>query len=189
MEDIHEQAAQNYASHDRQQQIQPGFEADPAPDATVEHPTETDEQTADDGQIQSHASPYQQYEAPTPAYGDVETDNDAPAQNKTELPTTPTSTEPASSVDDAWREVSKTTTIPMQFTPSHKAVDLTEVQQAAGKQEPTNALPFDREAALAAIAYRRGRAKSFAQSNGTPRKPVVSRAMDRRDISAPVVTS
>ena len=42
-------------------------------------------------------------------------------------------------------------------------------------------LTIDRAAALAAIQYRRGRAKSFAQNN-TPRKINLT---DRRDISAP----
>lgn len=42
--------------------------------------------------------------------------------------------------------------------------------------------PFDREAALAAIAYRRDRTKSFAQN--TPKRTPSTR--DRRDISAPM---
>jgi hypothetical protein len=63
-------------------------------------------------------------------------------------------------------------------------------------------IPFDRAAALAAIEYRRGRAKSFAAGHMTPRKQVlegleggggsgwaggIHLGKDRRDISAPAL--
>jgi hypothetical protein len=46
---------------------------------------------------------------------------------------------------------------------------------------------FDRAAALAAIAYRRGRAKSIANGQATPRKQMMEGVKERRDISAPAL--
>ena len=47
---------------------------------------------------------------------------------------------------------------------------------------------FDRAAALAAIEYRRGRAKSLANGTATPRKQMIEGTMGgRRDISAPAL--
>ncbi|KAK6428250.1 hypothetical protein LTR95_015605, partial [Oleoguttula sp. CCFEE 5521] len=107
----------------------------------------------------------------------------------------------------ALRTITTTTQIPMHFTPVRKPtlpcypgnaenIDpdcavldaYTPEHTATG----TSALPFDREAALAAIAYRRGRAKSLANGHLTPRKQMVEGLGvgvegGRRDVSAPVL--
>lgn len=95
------------------------------------------------------------------------------------------------------RTITTTTRIPMHFTPVSKPSVLTSWGQenhppqtegsadCAVDDAALPALPFDREAALAAIAYRRGRAKSIADGTHTPRKQMVD--LQRRDISAPVV--
>ncbi|KAI6805036.1 hypothetical protein KC332_g11061 [Hortaea werneckii] len=116
------------------------------------------------------------------------------------------------------RTITTTTTIPMHFTPVSKprpsddddnneaenvpprptsshsevAVDdsaplgypLTQTKSAPGKE-----LPFDRAAALAAIEYRRGRARSFAAGHATPRKQMLEGVSinGRRDVSAPAL--
>jgi len=96
------------------------------------------------------------------------------------------------------RTITTTTRIPMHFTPVSKPSQLTSWGQEniplnldgsanCAVDDPPAALPFDREAALAAIAYRRGRAKSIADGTYTPRKQMVD--LQRRDISAPVVGS
>jgi hypothetical protein len=95
------------------------------------------------------------------------------------------------------RTITTTTRIPMHFTPVSKPSVLTTWGQenlppnldgsANCAVDDPPALPFDREAALAAIAYRRGRAKSIADGTYTPRKQMVD--MQRRDISAPVIGS
>jgi hypothetical protein len=90
------------------------------------------------------------------------------------------------------RTITTTTRIPMHFTPVSKPSVLTSWGQENNPPECAvddgplpAALPFDREAALAAIAYRRGRAKSIADGTHTPRKQMLD--LQRRDISAPVV--
>jgi hypothetical protein len=90
------------------------------------------------------------------------------------------------------RTITTTTRIPMHFTPVSKPSVLTSWGQENNAPECAvddgplpAALPFDREAALAAIAYRRGRAKSIADGTHTPRKQMVD--LQRRDISAPVI--
>lgn len=96
------------------------------------------------------------------------------------------------------RTITTTTRIPMHFTPVSKPSVLTSWGQEniplnldgsanCAVDDPPAALPFDREAALAAIAYRRGRAKSIADGTYTPRKQMFD--LQRRDISAPVVGS
>jgi hypothetical protein len=105
-----------------------------------------------------------------------------------------------------------TTTIPMKFTPSKPSFEVragsSHSEDEQEQEEPdaeliphpadplsprertTSAPTFDRAAALAAIAYRRGRAKSIADGQqATPRKQMlegVSR-LDRRDVSAPAL--
>lgn len=113
-------------------------------------------------------------------------------------PSTPDRAQQARELDSqlqhSIRTITTTTRIPMHFTPVSKPSMLTSWGQEnhapadcaiddQGDAPP--ALPFDREAALAAIAYRRGRAKSIADGTYTPRKQMVD--MQRRDISAPVV--
>lgn len=98
------------------------------------------------------------------------------------------------------RTVTTTITVPMHFTPSKtswlqsqssEVVD--EVDDGpASTDVPTDATiapAFDREAALAAIAYRRGRAKSIANGHATPRKQMIEGVSmkERRDISAPAL--
>lgn len=99
------------------------------------------------------------------------------------------------------RTITTTTRIPMHFTPVSKPALLPAWEQenhppsgANGSadcavHDGASTLPFDREAALAAIAYRRGRAKSMANGTLTPRKQMVEgiNLKGRRDISAPVI--
>ena len=93
------------------------------------------------------------------------------------------------------RTITTTTTIPMHFTPQKPKFD---AMQDAENIPPTVMSPrdrsgsaptFDREAALAAIAYRRGRAKSIANGHMTPRKQMMEgvNIKERRDISAPAL--
>lgn len=92
------------------------------------------------------------------------------------------------------RTVTTTTTIPMHFTPVAKpylppsqllddAENIPPQSASAGPDAPT----FDRAAALAAIEYRRGRAKSLANGTATPRKQMIEGVAGRRDISAPAL--
>ena len=93
------------------------------------------------------------------------------------------------------RTITTTTTIPMQFSPAKPAAynfenaenipPEEEIMEVTTKEAPT----FDREAALAAIAYRRGRAKSIADGHATPRKQMMEGVgvQQRRDISAPAL--
>lgn len=98
------------------------------------------------------------------------------------------------------RTVTTTTTIPMHFTPQKPRFDATmseaeddedEIPTAMSPRDRTGSAPtFDREAALAAIAYRRGRAKSLANGQATPRKQMLEGVVNlnqRRDISAPAL--
>jgi hypothetical protein len=98
------------------------------------------------------------------------------------------------------RTITTTTTIPLHFSPATPAfkpgrgpmTPSTVAHAAANAQTPVlgelslNKLGIDREAALAAIRERRGRARSMAAGHGTPMKQMVEGVKDRRDISAPV---
>jgi hypothetical protein len=98
------------------------------------------------------------------------------------------------------RTITTTTTIPLHFSPATPAfkpgrgpmTPSTVAHAAANAQTPVlgelslNSLGFDREAALAAIRERRGRARSMAAGHGTPMKQMIEGANNRRDISAPV---
>lgn len=98
------------------------------------------------------------------------------------------------------RTITTTTTIPLHFspltpaakgpnqplTPSTVAHAPSTVQSKALGELSLNNLPFDREAALQAIRERRGRARSMAIGQGTPRKQMMEGVKERRDISAPV---
>lgn len=98
------------------------------------------------------------------------------------------------------RTITTTTTIPLHFSPATPAFKAgrgpmtpsTVAHAAADAQTPVlgelslNKLGIDREAALAAIRERRGRARSMAAGHGTPMKQMVEGVKDRRDISAPV---
>lgn len=97
------------------------------------------------------------------------------------------------------RTVTTTTRIPMHFTPVSKPAMMPHSEREncppesqsddCAVEETSSALPFDREAALAAIAYRRGRARSIANGTLTPRKQMLEgvNINGRRDISAPVI--
>lgn len=100
------------------------------------------------------------------------------------------------------RTVTTTTTVPMQFTPISKPVkpfsvpmDSESAIEDAENIPPTPSTvaaleglpPFDREAALKMIEYRRGRAKSIADGHATPRKQMLEGVNGRRDISAPAL--
>nr|OQO22076.1 hypothetical protein B0A51_08917 [Rachicladosporium sp. CCFEE 5018] len=105
------------------------------------------------------------------------------------------------------RTITTTTQIPMHFTPIRKSTHpfypdnaenidpdcaVLDAYTPDRSATDTTALPFDREAALAAIAYRRGRAKSLANGHLTPRKQMVEGLGvgvegGRRDVSAPVL--
>ncbi|GAB7360010.1 hypothetical protein MBLNU230_g7535t1 [Neophaeotheca triangularis] len=98
------------------------------------------------------------------------------------------------------RTITTTTTIPTHFnTPSHKPppISLTNGNEqenidpdpSAPQQQQQQQQGFDRAAALAAIQYRRGRAKSIADGHLTPRKQMMEGAnlKERRDVSAPAL--
>ncbi|KAF2715762.1 hypothetical protein K504DRAFT_34675 [Pleomassaria siparia CBS 279.74] len=98
------------------------------------------------------------------------------------------------------RTFTTTTTIPLHFSPltpatkrpDHPMTPSTIAHAPTDAQTPVlgelsmNNLPFDREAALAAIRQRRGRARSMAAGHGTPMKQMMEGVAERRDISAPV---
>lgn len=88
------------------------------------------------------------------------------------------------------RTVTTTTTIPMHFTPVAKqhlqSLPVEDAENVPPTVDP-NAPTFDRAAALAAIEYRRGRAKSLANGTATPRKQMMEGVAGRRDISAPAL--
>jgi hypothetical protein len=96
------------------------------------------------------------------------------------------------------RTITTTTRIPMHFTPVSKPTLLPAWEQenteprkfgSTSSAGEVSTLPFDREAALAAIAYRRGRAKSIANGTLTPPRQMVEgiNLKSRRDVSAPVI--
>ncbi|USW49222.1 hypothetical protein Slin15195_G025410 [Septoria linicola] len=94
------------------------------------------------------------------------------------------------------RTITTTTTIPMQFTPAKPAFHVIDAENipptvmSPQRDRSGSAPAFDREAALAAIAYRRGRAKSIADGQMTPRKQMPEGPVslkERRDISAPAL--
>lgn len=141
---------------------------------------------------------------------EAEEENVNPEGTSTKVPLLPSSPNhdptPAAQSSTPYRSVSRTytTTIPMKFTPvkptfaveqrdhdneerNHK---LTAPPADSPRSRHGSAPTFDRAAALAAIAYRRGRAKSIADGQMTPRKQMlqgtVSRT-DRRDVSAPTL--
>ncbi|KAF1976279.1 hypothetical protein BU23DRAFT_456528 [Bimuria novae-zelandiae CBS 107.79] len=98
------------------------------------------------------------------------------------------------------RTITTTTTIPLHFSPATPAVKSengpltpsTVAHAPANARTPVlgeltlNKLPFNREAALEAIRQRRGRARSMAAGQDTPRKQMMDGVKERRDISAPV---
>ena len=95
-----------------------------------------------------------------------------------------------------FRTISTTTTIPMLFSPYPASqAPTTPMTLPSSRTAATFATPnasalkadgtIDREAALAQIRERRGRARSVAMGQATPRKGMVEGVQGRRDISAP----
>ncbi|KAK5727152.1 hypothetical protein LTR15_003045 [Elasticomyces elasticus] len=93
------------------------------------------------------------------------------------------------------RTITTTTTIPIQFTPISKPMQYNPEDAENIPPRPESAADsssehvVDRAAALAAIEYRRGRAKSFQAGHLTPRKQMLEgvNVSQRRDISAPAL--
>lgn len=99
------------------------------------------------------------------------------------------------------RTVTTTTTVPMHFTPISKPMkpfsipagsdcaieDAENIPPTPSTAAKLEGLSFDREAALKMIEYRRGRAKSIANGQATPRKQMLEGVNGRRDISAPTL--
>ncbi|KAK3641539.1 hypothetical protein LTR22_016540 [Elasticomyces elasticus] len=134
---------------------------------------------------------------PTPAEPEVEV---SPEIDETEaLPssTPPQTPAPAHqrSHPPMLRTITTTTTIPIQFTPISKPMQYNPEDAENIPPRPDSAADsssehvVDRAAALAAIEYRRGRAKSFQAGHLTPRKQMLEgvNVSQRRDISAPAL--
>ena len=130
----------------------------------------------------------------------------APTETTTPVPLQPTTPPPAHQEQQphettpfrpqpSIRTVTTTTTVPMHFTPvsKPKSTQFTNPAEDAENIPPSTTDPsaptFDRAAALAAIEYRRGRAKSLANGQATPRKQMMEGVGPggRRDISAPAL--
>lgn len=98
------------------------------------------------------------------------------------------------------RTITTTTTVPLHFSPApihnmpptpSTISHLPSHAPSSGSSQPLrdldlNALPIDRAAALEQIRLRRGRARSIAAGQSTPRKQMFEGTLGRRDISAPV---
>lgn len=102
------------------------------------------------------------------------------------------------------RTITHTTTVPIMFSPfptrEEREMPMTPMTighpplaHAPGSPFPSNAFKadgtLDREAALAQIRERRGRARSIALGHATPKKQMVEGVIGRRDISAPALTN
>ncbi|KAK0354055.1 hypothetical protein LTR91_020261 [Friedmanniomyces endolithicus] len=141
---------------------------------------------------------------PTPVEPEAALENDA---THTTQPSSPPQT-PApthqSHRPQMLRTITTTTTIPTHFTPISKPLLYhhpdNDTENIPPPSDPDNAIAdtanadstepaFDRAAALAAIEYRRGRAKSFQAGHLTPRKQMLEGVGggQRRDISAPAL--
>lgn len=123
---------------------------------------------------------------------DEEEDESEPSSQEAPAPMTP--------AQYLTRTITTTTTIPLHFSPATPAVKSgmqpmtpsTVAHAPAGARTPVlgelnlNTISIDREAALEAIRQRRGRARSMAMGQETPRKQMMEGVKERRDISAPV---
>ncbi|KAJ4360359.1 uncharacterized protein N0V89_000921 [Didymosphaeria variabile] len=128
----------------------------------------------------------------------MDSDDDDEENNEPESPSRETSDPPATPY--LTRTITTTTTIPLHFSPVTPAIKsgVEPLTPSTVAHAPTNAptpvlgelnlnkLPIDREAALEAIRQRRGRARSMAMGQETPRKQMMEGVKERRDISAPV---
>lgn len=141
---------------------------------------------------------------PTPIDPEMEPEEANPTSSTVKVPLAPSSPQTPSQEQPptpfhqqrSVRTITHTTTIPMQFTPmksSTCAIEDAELipptpNPLSPRDRSGSAPTFDREAALAAIAYRRGRAKSIANGHVTPRKQMIEGvSKERRDISAPTL--
>ena len=142
------------------------------------------------------------------------TESETTSALRSSSPSTPSYQNPRPERDAASiRTVTTTTTVPMLFTPVSKTslqarvpstssnsnsayMDVLESRDPLSGShgaERADAVPttptFDRAAALAAIEYRRGRARSMADGLATPRKQMLEGVgvVGRRDISAPAL--
>lgn len=137
-------------------------------------------------------------------------ENTTPQATTTKVPLLPSSprddSPPATQTSTPYRSVSRTytTTIPMKFTPvkptyaaeqrayhdEERNHELTAPPADSPRSRHGSAPTFDRAAALAAIAYRRERARSISDGQMTPRKQMLQGAVsrtERRDVSAPTL--
>ncbi|KAK1814051.1 hypothetical protein LTR12_011569 [Friedmanniomyces endolithicus] len=138
---------------------------------------------------------------PTPAEPEAAPENEATHDtNPPSPPQTPAPTH-QSHRPQMLRTITTTTTIPTHFTPISKPLHYNpdnDAENIPTPSDPDSAIAadstepgptFDRAAALAAIEYRRGRAKSFQAGHLTPRKQMLEGVGggQRRDISAPAL--
>lgn len=133
---------------------------------------------------------------PTPAEPEPQAETIDPATAVPAQPSSPQTPVPSHHQHrpHAIRTLTTTTTVPMHFTPISKPhslnTDVEDAQNIPPHLDSATATPtFDRAAALAAIEYRRGRAKSIATGHMTPRKQMLEgiNVKERRDISAPAL--
>ena len=151
-----------------------------------------DDQLHEEAEKALQASPSHE---PPPAW--IAPQTSAPSDMPPAEPSTPSNTQQNPfRTQPSIRTVTTTTTVPMHFTPSAKATypPVFDEEDAENiPHTPTSAASgqatFDRAAALAAIEYRRGRAKSLANGHATPRKQMLEGVNlgGRRDISAPAL--
>lgn len=176
---------------------------------TLQHES-PEEAIEDDAEPETPKAPH-----PTP----MEPEEDvALAESTTKVPLAPSSPQTPAQAQPptpyrqqgSVRTITTTTTVPMHFTPAkpspsdhshhhqnnhhynlHQDSDAEHIPPTvlSPRDRSGSAPTFDREAALAAIAYRRGRAKSIANGHMTPRKQMIEGVSmkERRDISAPAL--
>jgi hypothetical protein len=165
----------------------------------------------DDGLSQVHAKPttiVEEHDAAEPSQErpakpyniSIHEDAVAVSDEENSEPQTPLLAPSGPATPYLTRTITTTTTIPLHFspftpatkdashslTPSTVAHAPTNAQSNALGEVSLNSLPIDRAAALEAIRQRRGRARSMAAGNATPRKQMMEGVKERRDISAPV---
>ena len=167
-----------------------------------------EEAIEDDAEPETPKAPH-----PTPVEPEVDV---ALTESTTKIPLAPSSPQTPAQAQPptpyrqqgSVRTITTTTTVPMHFTPAkpspsdhfnhhhnnhslHQDSDAEHIPPTvlSPRDRSGSAPTFDREAALAAIAYRRGRAKSIANGHMTPRKQMIEGVSmkERRDISAPAL--
>ena len=177
--------------------------ASPSQNGPAQHqPTENrspGDQLLDEEEEWLSASP-PKHAKPTPPAEEA-TINSIPLRPSTPPPNGHPSQQSPSRNQPSIRTVTTTTTVPIQFTPISKPLkpfsipadpecameDAENIPPTPSTAAALEGLPFDREAALKMIEYRRGRAKSIANGHATPRKQMMEGVNGRRDISAPTL--